>query len=409
MILMKILIVNICAQYGSTGRIATILKRGYEDKGHKVIICYGSRKESIEELGYFKLTKRIESFLSALYYRIFGYQGVFLSRPTNRLLSIIKEEKPDVVQLLNIHGYYIDEFKLLSFLAESSIPTVYSMMDEYAYMGKCVFSYDCDKFKNECSDCKLKKGYPTSLFFDRSSYYFKKKNQVYNSFKNIVFTGVPWVVSRAKLSKLLRDKDVRIVNEPIDLDNYFYPQDATELRKGLSIPKGNIVVLTVAVLSSPRKGGKYFLELCRQMGNKEGYSFVYVGYDTDEYEAPANIIKIPYVSSMKRLAELFSLADVFVSTTLSDTIPNACINALGCGTPICGFDLSGLSFIGIEDTNIARLVEPFNITALEEAVSSFSKKSTALIKKCRDSVYYDYSPDKVVSDYIKIFESIKDK
>ena len=145
------------------------------------------------------------------------------------------------------------------------------------------------------------------------------------------------------------------------------------------------------------------------MGNKEGYSFVYVGYDTDEYETPDNIIKIPYVSSMKRLAELFSLADVFVSTTLSDTIPNACINALGCGTPICGFDLSGLSFIGIKDTSIARLVEPFNITALEEAVSSFSKKDSALIKKCRDSVYYDYSPDKVVSDYIRIFESIKDK
>ena len=406
---MKILIINVCGQSGSTGRIATILKRGYEEKGHKVIICYGSRKESIDELGYFKLTKRIESFLSALYYRIFGYQGVFLRRPTNRLLSIIKEERPDVVQLLNIHGYYIDEFKLLSFLAESGIPTVYSMMDEYAYMGKCVFSYDCDKFKEECKNCKLKKEYPTSLFFDRSSYYFNKKNQVYNSFKDIVFTGVPWVVSRAKQSKLLRDKDVRIVNEPIDLDNYFYPQDATELRKELSIPKGNIVVLTVAVLSSPRKGGTYFLDLCRQMGNKEGYSFVYVGYNTDEYEAPANIIKIPYVSSMKRLAELFSLADVFVSTTLSDTIPNACINALGCGTPICGFDLSGLSFIGIKDTSIARLVEPFNITALEEAVSSFSKKDSTLIKKCRDSVYYDYSPDKVVSGYIRIFESIKDK
>ena len=406
---MKIIIVNVCAQYGSTGQIVSILKRGYEEMGHKAIVCYGSRKEKINEPYYLKITKPIESYLSALCYRLFGYQGFFLNRPTNRLISIIKKESPNIVQLLNIHGYYLDEFKLLSFLAKTNIPTVYSMMDEYAYMGKCVFSYDCDKFKEECKDCRLKKDYPTSLFFDRSSYYFNKKKRVYNSFKSIVFTGVPWVVSRAKQSKLLRDKDVRIVNEPIDLDNYFYPQDAMELRKELSIPKDNIVVLTVAVLSSPRKGGKYFLELCRQMGNKEEYSFVYVGYDTDEYEAPANIIKIPYVSSMKRLAELFCMADVFVSTTLSDTIPNACIDALGSGTPICGFDLSGLSFIGIEDTSIARLVEPFNILALEEAVCSFSKKNSVLIKRCRDSVYYDYSPDKVVSDYISLFESIKDK
>lgn len=406
---MKILIVNICAQYGSTGRIVSILKRGYEERGHKVTVCYGSRREFIEDSHYYKLTRKAESFLSALFYRLFGYQGVFLNRPTNRLFSIIKTEKPDVVQLLNIHGYYINEFMLLSFLAASNTPTVYSMMDEYAYMGKCVFSYDCDKFKEECKNCQLKKEYPTSLLFDRSTYFFNTKNQVYNSFKNIVFTGVPWVVSRAKQSKLLRDKDVRIVNEPIDLDKYFYPQNTDELRKELKIPVDNIVVLTVAVLSSPRKGGKYFLDLCRQMGRKQGYSFIYVGYDTDEYDTPSNIIKIPYVSSMKRLAEFFCIADVFVSTTLSDTIPNACINALGCGTPICGFDLSGLSFIGINDTSIVKLVKPFDIAALEEAVSSFSKKESTLIKKCREAVYYDYSPQKVASDYIEIFESIKDK
>lgn len=404
---MKILIVNVCAQYGSTGRIVSILKQGYEERGHRVIICYGSRKEFIDDSNYYKLTKKAESFLSALFYRLFGYQGIFLNRSTNQLLSIINNEKPDIVQLLNIHGYYIDEFKFLSFLAASGIPTVYSMMDEYAYMGKCVFSYDCNKFKEGCRDCKLKKEYPTSLFFDRSSYYYEKKNQVYNNFKSIVFTGVPWVVSRAKESKLLRNKDIRIVNEPIDLDKYFYPRDTAGLRAELSIPKGNIVVLTVAVLSSPRKGGKYFLELCRKMGKKPGYSFIYVGYDTDEYDTPENIIKVPYVSSMNRLAELFSMADVFVSTTLSDTIPNACINALGCGTPICGFDLSGLSFIGINDTSIVKLVKPFNLEALEDAVSSFRPKDASVIIKCRDSVYYDYSPKKVVSDYLDVFESIK--
>lgn len=406
---MKILIVNICAKYGSTGQIVSILKHGYEKNKHKTIVCYGSRTETIKQKGYYKLPNIIESYLSASFYRFFGYQGLFLKRPTNRLLSIIRKESPDIVQLLNIHGYYLDEFKLLSYLAKSGIPTIYSMMDEYAYMGKCVFSYDCEKFKKECKDCRLIKEYPTSLYFDRSSYYFNKKGLVYDSFKNIVFTGVPWVVSRAKQSKLLRDKDIRIVNEPIDLDNYFYPQDATELRKELSIPKDNIVVLTVAVLSSPRKGGKYFLDLCMRMGKKQGYSFVYVGYDTDKYEAPSNLIKIPYVSSMKRLAELFSLADVFVSTTLSDTIPNACIDALGCGTPVCGFDISGLSFIGIKEPTLVKLVPPFDIEALENAVCSFSRKDSTIIKKCRDSVYYDYSPEKVVGDYLEIFESIKDK
>lgn len=403
---MKILLINVCAQYGSTGSIVSILKNGYEELGHKAIVCYGSRKENVNEPNYYKVTKPIESYLSALAYRLIGFQGVFLSRATRQILSIIKKERPDVVQLLNIHGYYVDEFKLLSYLAKSNIPTVYSMMDEYVYMGKCMFSYECNKFIEGCHHCKRLSDYPTSLFFDRSSYYFKKKEKVYSAFTKIVFTGVPWVVYRAKQSKLLRDKVLEIVNEPIDLDKYYYPKDAKALRKEFGIPEDNIVVLTVAPLSSPRKGGKYFLELCEKMKDKPGYSFVYVGYDTNEYKTVDKLIKIPYVHSLKRLSEFFCLADVLVSTTLSDTIPNTCIIALGCGTPVCGFDISGLSFIGIENEHLVRLVKPFDINALEEAVLSFPPKKDSIIKQCRDSVYNEYSPGNVVQTYIKVFERL---
>ena len=101
---MKILIINVCGQSGSTGRIISILKRGYEEMGHKTIVCYGSRREKINEPNYIKITKPIESYLSAFSYRLLGYQGLFLSKPTRILKSIIEKEKPNIVQLLNIHG-----------------------------------------------------------------------------------------------------------------------------------------------------------------------------------------------------------------------------------------------------------------------------------------------------------------
>ena len=403
---MKILIINVCAKYGSTGKIVSILKNGYEEFGHDVLVCYGSRKENVTEQRYHKITKPYESFLSAFFYRLTGFQGIMLAASTKRLISVIKKGKPDVVQLLNIHGYYLDEFKLLNYLAQSNIPTVYSMMDEYAYMGKCMFSYECNQFIDGCKHCERIKDYPTSLFFDRSSYYFKKKLETYDSFKNIVFTGVPWVVSRAKQSRLLSNRTIEIVNEPIDLDKYYYPQDVSDIREELGIPEQNIVVMTVAPLNSPRKGGKYFLELCKKMQAKSGYSFVYVGYNTDEYETIDELIKIPYVNSTERLAKLFCLADVLVSTTLSDTIPNTCIIALGCGTPVCGFDISGLSFIGIENKQLVHLVKPFDIDALEQAVLTFSKKYPNLISGCRESVYSDYSPKTVTESYLRIFDRI---
>ena len=113
---MKILIINVCARFGSTGKIVSILKNGYEQSGHDVLVCYGSRKEKVTEPRYYKITKPFESFLSAFFYRLTGFQGIMLSASTKRLISVVKKEKPDVVQLLNIHGYYLDEFKLLDFL-----------------------------------------------------------------------------------------------------------------------------------------------------------------------------------------------------------------------------------------------------------------------------------------------------
>lgn len=404
---MNIVLINTVAEYGSTGKIVTILKNGYASCGHRVVCYYGSRGENDKRDGFVKITQQREAYFSALAYRITGYQGLFLSRATARLIRALEQQKPDVVHLMNIHGYYLDEFKLLRYLADKSVPVVYSMMDEYAYMGKCPFSYDCEKFKTECGTCPNKRTqYPVSWLFDRTKYYFRAKEKAYNAFSNITFVGTPWVIWRAKQSALLKNRNLAIINEPIDLDTYFYPKDVTALREELGIPEENIVILAIATLSSYNKGGVYFLHLFERMKEKKGYSFVYVGYDTEKYGSYEGLIKIPYVSSLEKLSEYCSLADVLVSTTMSDTIPNAAINALGSGTPVCGFDCGGLSFIGINDEEVVKLTPIYDIDALEKSVLKKHKKTPELVHKCRESVYDDYCPHTVVSQYIELMKKI---
>ncbi|MGB4839008.1 MAG: glycosyltransferase [Saprospiraceae bacterium] len=43
------------------------------------------------------------------------------------------------------------------------------------------------------------------------------------------------------------------------------------------------------------------------------------------------------------MVELFQLADVFVTTALEDNFPNTIIESMSCGTPVVGFDYSGIS------------------------------------------------------------------
>lgn len=102
-----------------------------------------------------------------------------------------------------------------------------------------------------------------SLFFDQSKKIFEDKKKAYQGFENIVFTGPGWVVDRAKQSALLRGKRIETVDEPIDFDSCFYPRDTQKLRSDLGIPAGKKVIVTVAQMSNPRKGGVYFYDVAK--------------------------------------------------------------------------------------------------------------------------------------------------
>ena len=140
----------------------------------------------------------------------------------------------------------------------------------------------------------------------------------------------------------------------------------------------------------------------------KGFTFVYVGYDTTEYEnlTDGSIIKIPYVESLDKFAELMSLADVFISTTYADTVPNAVINALGCGTPVCAFNIGGMRSIRKKDEEVLKIVPFGNVQGLKDAVLSIKRKSDDVIIRCRNLVYDDFSSKSVMDKYVNIVNEI---
>ena len=406
---MKVFIINVTAQYGSTGKIAQILKEGYEQDGHQVTICYGRKKTEITEKGtYYQVSNMISSAISYLGVRLLGLQGLGCFLSTIRFVRFMKREQPDMVHILNLHGYYIDEFMLWKFLKSKGIPVIYTMCDEYPFTGKCGFAVDCDKYKDSCKGCEHKTYYPPSLFFNTSHSYNIKKRKIYEGYKQLVFAGCGYVARKSKSSSLLKDMDVRIIGEPVDMDTLFYPRDTKEIRNKLNIEENKIVILAVAVLSNKRKGGEYFLRLCEQLKSDKRFAFVYVGYNTDKYDAitPKEVIRIPYVESLDELAVYFSLADLYVATSLAETVPLAVVNSLACGTPVCAFDIGGMSSIDIYDNTIVNKVPVYDVDKLVNVVSRTKKKSNEDIEKNRNAIYDSFSSKKVVKAYNNIAKQI---
>jgi glycosyltransferase involved in cell wall biosynthesis len=402
---MKILIVDVYGSIHSTGKITTLQYQYFKSKGYDVKVCYrGIREPKIDSNDYIPIAGSIEPYVGFLISRITGYEGTFHPIATKRLKKITLSFNPDVVQLNILHGYYINSCDYIKFLKKKGYPICYSMLDEYAYMGKCAFSFNCNKFMDVCGKCPERKTYPKSLFFDRSEFIQEAKRKAYTGLDKIVFTGPEWIVKRSKQSSLLRDKECVVLDEPINFDKIFYPRETNKLRNKLNIPESNKIVVTVSQMSDPRKGGIYFYKVAEYLKEKTNISFVYVGCDIEEPMRLPNLISIPFISSQDELATYYSLGDLFVCTSLADSMPNVCLDAMGCGTPLAGFDAAGTPYVAPKE--FGTFTPTYNIKALAKTILSAPIKTKLSIKQCRDYAVGRYSTTVIFDKLEAIYKSI---
>ncbi len=376
---MNAAVINTC-NYGSTGRIGRGLYKYLKSHGHNAIFCYGRGRPAHKD-SFFKFSWDIEVFLHILLARMTGLEGCFSFIATFRLKKKLKKQNIDTVYLLNIHGYVLNEYHLLQFLKVSQYKVIYLMLDEYPFTGKCGFTMECSEFEKECRRCPQKRVYPKSLFFDTANYLFKKKKEAYSGFNNIIFVGIDYTVQRAKKSILLKDKSFFIADEAIDLKNVYTLRNCKILKDRLKIPEDKKIIVCVAPFSNIRKGCSYFLKAARMLEDKRDIIFVHVGFDGNPSICPSNYIPIGFISDQNELAEYYSLGDLFVFPSLAETIPSTCLQALACGTPILGFNISGMPYCA--DHLHGQFVEPKNAKALAEKILEAPRKTPEIKRSCR--------------------------
>lgn len=401
---MKILIVNVNAHEASTGKIAYGLYSYLKKKGDEVILCHrGVKEEPLDDPHIIRLSDKFQCYTTAFLSHLLGYEGIFSPLTTRKLISIIEDFKTDVVHLLNLPGYYVNHYYLLEYLKKKKIPTVYSMMDEFLYTAKCTYTLGCEKFMTECNHCPQKKAYPESWLFDFSRQQFNRKKKIYANFPELTITGVEWSCNMAKRSAISRDNKMEIIDHPINCDTLYTPRDTSALRKKYGILATNRVLLTAVPASVERKGGKYFLEIANRMKSIKDITFVFVGYDRNDWKIPENMITVGYVTSQDLLAEFYSLADLYVCTSIADTFPTTCLNSLACGTPVLGFIAGGVPYCAPAD--FGTFVEVGDVTSLIDIASATTKKTENSIKATREYACARYSEEVIYDKFYRIYHN----
>lgn len=398
---MKVLQVNCVYDSGSTGKITADLHRALKDMGIESVVCYGRGKKTEDPFVY-KTCGELYSKLNNLFSRFTGvmYGGCFFS--TNRLISIIKKEKPDIVHLQCINGYFVNIYRLINWLKKNKIKTVLTLHAEFMYTANCGHAYECENYKTGCGKCPRFKKETKSLFFDNTARSFKKMKKAFDGFDDLIVTSVsPWLKGRGEGSLILGDKKHVTVMNGLETE-IFYPNGAEEIREELELEDKKLVLFVTPSFSLDKnhiKGGYYLIELAKMMPD---VMFCVIGADGDICGLPENVINIGRVESKSALAKYYSAADATVILSKKETFSMVLAESLCCGTPVVSFKAGGPESIAIDE--FCKFTEHGDLKGIEEKLrETLSKEKENSISV---TAHKKYDKSVMMENTIKVYNEL---
>lgn len=396
----KLLLINVSANSGSTGRIAEEIGQAAQQHGYETYFAYGRiGRESTSKL--IKIGNDLGVKEHGLESRLFDNHGFASRGATRKFIEEIERIQPDIVNIHNLHGYYINVEILFDYLATRHIPVVWTLHDCWPFTGHCAhfMRVGCEQWMSQCHNCPLKKAYP-SAFIDKAARNFERKQRLFTSVENMTLVAPStWMAENVRKS-FLKAYPVMTINNGTDL-KVFKPMPCEEARKKYAV-EGKKVILGVASTWTKQKGLDDFVALDGMLGDE--YKILLVGLNEAQMaNLSKNIIGIRRTESVEELAELYSLADVFVNPTYIDNFPTTNIEALACGTPVITYKTGGSP--EAIDGQTGMVVERGNIQQLKEAIEKICLEDLSV--PCRQRAKARFDKEARFSDYINLFDNIK--
>lgn len=407
MIKLKILQVNCVYKRGSTGKIVFDIHQGLKENGIESIVCYG-RGHKINEPGVYKTSYEILAKYNALRSRITGlqYNGCFIA--THKLIRVIKREKPDIVHLHCINGYFVNIYRLFKFLKQNKIKTVLTLHAEFMYTGSCGHAFECNKWLTGCGKCPNLWYATRSYFFDRTHTAWKKMKEAFDGFENMIIASVSkWVEDRAKLSPIMQGHQFRVIGNGIDTKNVFYPRDFQHLLEKHKITNEKIILHVTASFNLREdniKGSHYIVKLAERLKG-ENMKIIVIGSRDISLKLPENIINVGQVHDQHELAAYYSMADLTLITSKRETFSMICAESLACGTPVVGFKAGAPEMISLSE--YSEFVEYGNIDKLKEVIKKWINKKPFLEQSITRTAKNIYSKEKMYNNYISVYKELQ--
>lgn len=396
---MKIIEIN-STNYGSTGNIMLQIAETARQQKHTVITCCpvsrDNKKKTIENQWF--IGSRLSRNIHLKLFESTGFNGCFSIISTLIFLNKVKNFKPDIIHLHNLHNCYINLPMLFKYIKKYKIKTIWTLHDCWSFTGQCPYFElaKCDKWKSGCNECFQINVYPSSMV-DRTKAMWELKRKWFTGVEDMtIVTPSEWLAGLVQQS-YLKEYPVKVINNGIDL-NVFKPTDSNFRQKHHL--KDKYILLGVALGWGKRKGLDVFIELSKRLS--EDYKIILVGTN-DEVDSmlPSNILSIHRTGNQAELAEIYSAADLFVNPTREENYPTVNMEAIACGTPVLTFRTGGSPEILDDKTGF--VVDVDDIGEMERQIVRICTKKPFSKEDCRERAK-SFDKDLKFQEYVGLYQ-----
>ena len=337
---------------GSIGKIMKEIQIEAEKQGFETISFVGRRKVYVEAKCE-KFGNPISFWIHVIINTLFDKQGYGSLIQTKKLIKRLRQEKPEILHLHNLHGYYLNLPIFVKYLKEEYKGRLFwTFHDCWPFTGHCPYftMAECDKWKSGCMKCPNKGKYPISWGLDCSKNNYKEKKEWFSNLHNLeIIVPSKWMKELVEQS-FMKEYPIHIIPNGID-KKIFFPREDSDIYLKYGISSEKKILLGVADFWSERKGISDFLELADRLPEK--YHIVLVGRNKDRnISRYQNITGIPYTENAKELAELYSRAYVFINPSREESFSVVTVEAISCGTPVIALDTSAVKELVEEGSGV---------------------------------------------------------
>ena len=367
-------------------------------------ILYDDRKNIIKSLSS-KIRQNIEK-LPKIFYPNRENTSFSSSIVGYNFNNESKYKNADIVHLHWINNGFFD----ISKIQEINKPIVWTIRDMWPFTGGCHYSLGCNKFQKECGECpqlKSKKKFDLSTFNqNRKLKYFNKKiSFVVNS---------NWMKKMAEKSKILKDHEIFTFFPSFDLKS-FYEDISDDILTNLKINKNKKIILYGAQnIEAQYKGFNFFLDSLDYL-DKEKYLIIFFGNFWKENkirEKKFEYLNLGFINDIKIQRKLYSIADVFVATSLQEGFPKTVAESLLCHTPVVYFKDTA-----IEDICEDRIVGGYGANYCDSAdiargidwIIENKDKSKDLAILASNKIKKEFNSEELIKKYLDLYNFVNKK